>query len=162
MKGLKIAGIVIGAIALIVLIVWAIRRSMIGKDVKTGVANDVIEKAAIDSGIHPQVAQVVASAPDTAAALSSIGASMNVANAIANGNSVSPSFVASTNLGPVTTAFAGSFQSGDATLAAQVGYTGSLDFSDPTIINDPIYGKLTKGEINRIKFNEALKALGNK
>ncbi len=160
-KGLRITLIVLGVAALIALIVWAIRRAMIGKDVKTGVANDVIQKAAIDSGIHPQVAQVVASAPDTAAALQSIGAPTSVANAIANGNSVSPSFVASTSLGPVTTGFAGFVQSGDATLAAKVGYTGSLDFNDPVVVTDPIYGKLTKGEINRIKFNEALKALGN-
>jgi len=105
MKGLKIAGIVIGVIALIVLIVWAIRRSMIGKDVKTGVANDKIEKAAIDSGIHPEVAKIVATAPDTAAALQSIGSPAGVANSIAGGNAVPVNVVAGTMLGAVMTNF---------------------------------------------------------
>lgn len=85
MSKIKIAVIVLIAIGLVSLIVWAIIESMDKKDTKTGVSSSKIEKAAIASGLPKDIAKAVADAPDSAAAIRKIGGSAVTAVSIANG-----------------------------------------------------------------------------
>lgn len=74
------------AIAAVVgLIIWAIIESTKGRDVKTGVANSEIKKAAEKVGIPTKLAEIIANAPDSKTAAESVGILPVVATSLANG-----------------------------------------------------------------------------
>jgi hypothetical protein len=84
MKTIKIVGIVALFVGVIILIIWAIKKSR-NSDVVTGVSNDKIQKSAESLGVPPAIAAAIAEAPDSGAAARSIGAPPAVATSIANG-----------------------------------------------------------------------------
>lgn len=96
MKTIKIVGIVALAIALIVIIIWAVRESMESTDVVTGVKESKIKKAAESVGIPAKVAVDIAKAPDSGTAARRIGVPVVLATAIANGIELPPDVQART------------------------------------------------------------------
>lgn len=97
--------IIVASVLAVALIIYLVVKKMKPKDVVTGVDNSKIEKAAIDSGIPPEIAQVIASAPDSTAALESVGVPTSEASSIANGLSISqPPFVQSGSVSGMSSA----------------------------------------------------------
>jgi len=85
MKTISIIGLILGVVAVIALSMYVTGKIKIGKDVKTGVSNDKIQKAAEQVGVSKPIAEKIAQAPDSAAAARSIGINPIVATALANG-----------------------------------------------------------------------------
>lgn len=81
----KTVGVIALFVGVILLIWWAVKSARTGKDIKTGVSNDKIQKAAESAGVPAPIAEQIAQAPDSEAAARRVGISPVLATAIANG-----------------------------------------------------------------------------
>lgn len=77
--------LILAIIAVVSLVILAIVEATKGRDVKTGVANDKIKKAAESVGVPTKLAEIIANAPDSKAAAESVGILPVVATSLANG-----------------------------------------------------------------------------
>ena len=103
----KTVGVIALFVGVILLIWWAVKSARTGKDVKTGVSNDKIQKAAESAGMPAPIAEQIAQAPDSEAAARRIGISPVLATAIANGVTLTTARTWKASNGPLPDANAG-------------------------------------------------------
>jgi len=119
--------IIAGSVIAIGIIIYFIVKKMKPKDVVTGVANSKIQEAAVQSGIPASIASIVAAAPDSTAAMTSIGVNPVAAATIASGVSIDTSITG-------TDALLNNVDSQTNLI------TGETVYSQPSIIQPDAYG----------------------
>ncbi len=88
MSKIKIAGLIALGLGLLVSLYFALRKKKSNVDAVTGVSNDKILNAALQSGIKPDAAIYIANAPDSGTAAKTLGVDSTVAANLSYGIAV--------------------------------------------------------------------------